>query len=283
MTMKVTGMFNFVCLIFVLLGAAQAQVQERHQFADDDGSTEPQTLREYCAGFDPRDDYDVNEQKVNPPSTEFARNFPWRGQYVDLFSPDETCKDSIRVLEMGLYNKSSYGNDKPEFALHVSGNATGKGCRESWGRAFLPLDATDPIMTTYMGSGNTVNGVFVDTYEAKISFAAKITNKSDPNYAYAQKGALNFTVRLGSVGPQGLLWKNVLVWSGMYNGQGGPFFDHTQRKVIQAPPSKCGNIWRQVANHPNSADLGSVKAELEGRGPGIEVEHTKAATGIEYV
>jgi hypothetical protein len=224
---------------------------------------EPRTLGEYCAAFVPRNNWDKEEQKAVDPPTEYARNLFWGAQYMDLFSPDTACKDSIRIVEIGDFNQSSYGTDKGRDALHVSANATGKGCSESWGRAFTPMDVVDPIMKTYMNyDGPCIpENCWVGYYEAKISFASKITNKSDPNYAYAQKGALDFIVRLGSVGPQGILWNNVLAWSGMYNGKGGPFFDHQQGKVIQAPALTCGNIWKQVAlnPHPHSAYKGPAE------------------------
>lgn len=55
---------------------------------------------------------------------------------------------------------------------------------------------------------------------------------------YAEAGALNFTLTLGS----GAGTAPLIRWNGLYNGKGGPWIDDAN-KVVQTPPSLCDNFW----------------------------------------
>lgn len=183
-----------------------------------------------------------------------AVNALFEGVFRDLYSPDDVCADSDRIVSMGVRDADSYGKDKNQYALHVSGNATGDGCKESWGRAFHKLDKIDPTLDVFsvLNSTTTRAGEQFPVWltEANITFRDKITNTSDPNYAYAQAGALDFTLKLGTYidFDEKVKLKTILVWSGMYAGKGGPFFNPKTGKVIQSEPSDCANVWLKVGD-----------------------------------
>ncbi|CAK0875654.1 unnamed protein product [Prorocentrum cordatum] len=132
----------------------------------------------------------------------------WTGQLTDLFLPDDTCEASRRYI------------DARGGALEVSASGVGAHCNETWGRRFDPETHVNPVLE---GAG----------CERQTSFASKVP-RSDPLWPDVQKGALNFTLKLGTAGGC-----RVIMWNGPspYNGRGG---DLGGRAV---PPSSCDNFW----------------------------------------
>lgn len=131
----------------------------------------------------------------------------WQGKLRDLFSPDDTCPRSTRYV------------DVRDGALEVSASNTDAECNSTWGRRFDPHTSVDPVI---VGSGCS----------RQVSFLSKVPS-STPEHALAERGALNFTLTLGTA-----CGRKVLRWNGVYDGQGGEWPPgHT------SGPTACDNFW----------------------------------------
>ena len=140
----------------------------------------------------------------------------WAGILKDMFSPDDTCPNSIRYVD--AFQQLS----QPLVALQVSASRTEEpGCNTTWGKRFN--DSTiNPVLSRVPGAGPCVRST---------SFVSKVP-PGDPMYEDAQAGALNFTLWLGTVNRS-----KVSKWNGVYNGQGGDI------SGTYVPPSDCDNFW----------------------------------------
>mmetsp|Transcript_98369 Transcript_98369/g.281400 ORF Transcript_98369/g.281400 Transcript_98369/m.281400 type:complete len:213 (-) Transcript_98369:168-806(-) len=174
------------------------------------------SIDEYCANFVPS----------TAPSD--CTNELWGGVFVDMFSPDDTCPDSTRYIEMG-YPEDPVAADED---LHVSASDTDDGCTSTWGKKFDPDTSVDPIVTPSI----------IDPCKGWVSFRSKVP-VDDPAYAYAQAGALDFNLTLGSV-DGGV---KAIRFSGMYFGQGGAWVGD-DGSVVQVPASACDNFWNYLGN-----------------------------------
>ena len=146
----------------------------------------------------------------------------WMGSFVDLFSPDDTCPLSRRYIERGD-GLPPYGDSR----LHVSANGTDVHCNSSWGRKFHPEIPVDPVV---------ILSPPPLLCEARVSFASKVPENA-PVRKYVDNGALDFRLQLGTVDG-----RRVLMFSGMYEGRGGPWLGK-DGKEITMPPSECDNFW----------------------------------------
>ena len=151
----------------------------------------------------------------------------WIGQYVDLFSPDDVCPDSRRYIEW-------YHMDN---LLHVSANGTDEHCNSSWGRKFHPDGQVDPIVNADHGRACT----------ALVSFESKVP-KDAPVRPFVDKGALDFTIQLGTIPPhrdgrdESPKGRKVIMFSGMYRGKGGPWLAPNGTEIT-VPSAGCDNFW----------------------------------------
>ena len=142
----------------------------------------------------------------------------WEGILKDMFSPDDTCPNSTRYIDA----RQGDGNS---IALEISASGTDDNCNSTWGRRFDPTTTVNPVISRITGAGPCVRST---------SFVSKVP-PDDPLYADAQAGALNFTLKLGTVNGT-----KVNMWNGVYNGQGGDMNGQ------YSPPSDCDNFWRYL-------------------------------------
>ena len=138
----------------------------------------------------------------------------WEGTLIDLFSPDDINPSSRRFIDF-------HNNE-----LEVSAS-TGT---EKWGRRFYPDSSINPVLLQPSGkipsSSNNVRTV---------SFISKISSRDTPiQRGYAEHGALNFTLTMGTV-----LGRRMLRFNGLYDGSGGPWVPAGE--IV--PPSECDNFW----------------------------------------
>lgn len=141
-------------------------------------------------------------------------NQSWEGTLVDLFSPDDINPSSRRFID--------FRNNE----LEVSAS-TGT---EKWGRRFYPDSSINPVLLQPLGkispSSNDVRTV---------SFLSKISSRDTPiQRGFAEHGALNFTLTMGTV-----FGRRMLRFNGLYNGKGGPWLPSGE--IV--PPSDCDNFW----------------------------------------
>ena len=141
------------------------------------------------------------------PFTFSASTEEWTGTLIDLFSPDDTNPASKRFVD--------FRNNE----LEVSAS-TGA---EKWGRRFHPETNVNPVLE----APSKASSFSVRT----VSFLSKI-QRGDPLSKYAELGALNFTLTMGTS-----FGKRVLRFNGLYDGRGGPWVDG------KVAPSDCDNFW----------------------------------------
>ena len=146
----------------------------------------------------------------------------WTGVLKDMFSPDDTCPNSTRYIDAVLGEKGSF------VSLEISASGTDAFCNSTWGRRFNSSTSVNPTISRVPGAGPCVRAT---------SFVSKVP-EGDPLYDDAQAGALNFTLKLGTVmnSSSGSTLR-VNMWNGPYNGAGGDMAGTT------APPSECDNFW----------------------------------------
>jgi hypothetical protein len=133
----------------------------------------------------------------------------WEGVLKDMFSPDDTCPQSLRYIDL-----ATDGSDQ----LQVSASGTDANCNSTWGRKFNSTTSVNPVLAP-------TNQSCVRT----TSFVSKVP-PDDPLYEDAQNGALNFTLMLGTVDNH-----KVNMWNGVYNGQVCSQLQHT-------PTTKSNNL-----------------------------------------
>ena len=149
----------------------------------------------------------------------------WVGVWKDLFSPDDTCPNSTRYIELG--DTSQYNFDGK---LHISASGTDAGCTSTWGRKFDRATSVDPQLTPLSGAACA----------ATVSFESKVP-KEAPVRKFVDQGALNFTITLGTF--QGRA--GFIKFNGLYNGAGGPWLDD-QGRLVDVPPAACDNFWESL-------------------------------------
>ena len=132
----------------------------------------------------------------------------WEGVLKDLFSPDDTCPQSTRYVDLR------------EGDLEVSASNTDNNCNSTWGRRYDPTTTVNPVL---------IPGIM--PCMRNVSFISKVP-VGNPLYNDAQAGALNFTLTLGVA-----FGDKVYRWNGVYNGQGGT----VSGNVVGA--SACDNFW----------------------------------------
>ena len=130
----------------------------------------------------------------------------WTGTLVDLFSPDDVNPVSRRFID--------FRNNELEISA-----STGT---EKWGKKFFPHSNVNPVLTTSFSSARST-----------VSFLSKIP-KNSPLRSYAELGALNFTLTMGTA-----FGRRMLRFNGLYDGHGGLWVP-AGKKV---PPSDCDNFW----------------------------------------
>ena len=152
-------------------------------------------------------------------SDEECTDLAWKGVLKDMFSPDDTCPNSTRYIDVARPT-----NTTTFLVLEVSASGTDDNCNSTWGRRYNSSTTVDPIISIPKEG-------FEGPCVRETSFVSKVP-PGDPLYADAQAGALNFTLKLGTVNGS-----KVNMWNGVYNGQGGDI------DGSYAPPSDCDNFW----------------------------------------
>ena len=189
-----------VYLVFLLLVSLKVIVAIMAHETDDRSSlrrgASSASLQDYCAAFAASDD------------TYCSDVGNWEGVLRDLFSPDDTCPESTRYVDLR------------DGALEVSASNTDDNCNSTWGRRY---DVTTTVNPTLIPG--------IAPCMRNVSFISKIP-PGTALYPDAQAGALNFTLTLGAA-----FGSKVFRWNGVYNGQGGDVNGNS------VGASVCDNFW----------------------------------------
>jgi hypothetical protein len=166
---------------------------------------------DWCASFVISDDAECTDEQ-------------WQGVLKDMFSPDDTCPDSTRYIDVTRPTNAFYRS------LEVSASGTDDNCNSTWGRRFNSTTSVNPTISRI--STEEGGGGYEGPCVRATSFVSKVT-PDNPLYADAQAGALNFTLKLGTVNGS-----KVNMWNGVYDGQGGDM------NGAYVAPSNCDNFWQ---------------------------------------